>query len=602
MALNTMSAPAPSQPHGYGHLLRRYLRPHWATMLLLALLLFGDIGLQLWMPQIVRMFIDAATAGGALVQLLWLAAAALGITLMQQGLAVAASYLGDSVGWRATNQMRTDLFDHCLRLDLRFHQHHTPGAMIERIDSDVGVLSNFLSRFILLVVGNLLLLLGVLVLLYREDWRLGLLFTLFAGLAIFAIRFVEGKAAPYWESAFGANAELYGFMEERLSGLDDLRANGAVPAMLQRFYQIQRRFFHNGRKAFMSGYIIGSVLEMVLSSGTLGALALGVYLFQRGALTLGGVYLITQYSRLIMQPLGALSEQVDDLQKVRAALTRINELWQTPRQMVGGSGTLPAKRPLTVTFDNVTFAYPPLETETAADPPVAAVPVLQGIRFHLAPGRKLGLLGRTGSGKTTLTRLLFRFYDPGQGEIRVADTPLTALALSELRSRIGLVTQEVQLFDGTLRENLAFFDDAISDDQILAALHELGLTPWLARFPAGLETRLGAGGQGVSAGEAQLIAFTRILLKDVGLVILDEASSRLDSLTERLIETAIDRLLANRTGIIIAHRLATVQRVDDILILEQGRMREYGARHALAADPQSIYAHLLATDLAEVLA
>ncbi|MEZ4659356.1 MAG: ATP-binding cassette domain-containing protein [Caldilineaceae bacterium] len=211
-------------------------------------------------------------------------------------------------------------------------------------------------------------------------------------------------------------------------------------------------------------------------------------------------------------------------------------------------------------------------------------------------------MGRTGSGKTTLTRLLFRFYDPGQGEIRLADMPLPALKLANLRSRIGLVTQEVQLFDGTLRENLAFFDDRIPDDKILGALHELGLTDWLARFPAGLDTRLGVTGQGVSAGEAQLIAFTRVLLKDVGLVILDEASSRLDPLTERLIETAIDRLLYNRTGIIIAHRLATVQRVDDILILEQGRMREYGPRNALAADPASRYAHLLTTDLTEVLA
>ncbi|MEZ4659354.1 MAG: ABC transporter ATP-binding protein [Caldilineaceae bacterium] len=331
MTINTISAPTPGQPHGYAHLLRHYLRPHWAPMLLLALLLFGDIGLQLWTPQIVRTFIDAATAGGALGQLLGLAAAALGVTLVQQGLAVAAAFLGDSVGWRATNQLRTDLFAHCLGLDLRFQQRHTPGAMIERIDSDVGVLSNFLSRFFLLVVGNLLLLLGVLALLYREDWRLGLLFTLFAGLAIYAIRFVEGKAAPYWESAFGASAELYGFMEERLSGLDDLRAKWGRTGHAAQFYQIQRRFFHNGRSAFMSGYIIGSVLEVVLNAGTLGALALGVYLYQRGALTLGSVYLITQYSRLIMQPLGVLSEQVDDLQKVRAGLTRINELWRTPR-------------------------------------------------------------------------------------------------------------------------------------------------------------------------------------------------------------------------------------------------------------------------------
>ncbi|MEZ4862750.1 MAG: ABC transporter ATP-binding protein [Caldilineaceae bacterium] len=599
-----MSTQSLNHSTSYISLLRDYLRPHWIAMLLLALLLFGDIGLQLWAPQIVRTFIDTATAGGALRQLLWLAGAALGVTLLQQAMAIGAAYLGDNVGWRATNRLRTDLFAHCLGLNLRFHQRHTPGAMIERIDSDVGVLSNFLSRFSLLVVGNLLLLLGVLALLYRENWRLGLLFTLFAGLAIYAIRLVEGKAAPYWEKAFGASAELYGFMEERLSGLDDLRTNGAVPAMLQRFYQIQRRFFHDGRNARFAGFVIGSALEVVLSTGTLGALALGVYLYQRGTLTLGGVYLITQYSRLILHPLGVLSEQVDDLQRVRAGLTRVNELWRTPHSLTDGHRELPAQGSLAVTFDNVTFAYPRLfNDEMAKDtaPPPDEAAALQQLSFHLAPGRVLGLLGRTGSGKTTLTRLLFRFYDPNCGEIRLDGTPLSDLKVADLRSRIGLVTQEVQLFAGTLRENLAFFDDQIPDDSILAALRALGLDQWLTRFPAGLDTRLGSGGQGVSAGEAQLIAFTRVLLKDVGLVILDEASSRLDPVTERLMEQAIDRLLQGRTGIIIAHRLATVQRVDDILILEQGRIREQGDRQTLAADSNSYYAHLLTTDLAEVL-
>jgi ATP-binding cassette subfamily B protein len=220
----------------------------------------------------------------------------------------------------------------------------------------------------------------------------------------------------------------------------------------------------------------------------------------------------------------------------------------------------------------------------------------------LQPGQVIGLLGRTGSGKTTLSRLIFRLYDPTAGAIRLAGVDLRDLALADLRARVGMVTQDVQLFAASVRENLTLFDTAISDERIEAALRELGLWDWVQALPNGLETQLGAGGQGLSAGEAQLLAFVRVLLRDPGLVILDEASSRLDPATGRLLEKAVTRLLAGRTGIIIAHRLATVQRADSILILEHGRTVEYGVRAELAADPNSRFAQLLVTGMEEVLA
>ena len=195
----------------------------------------------------------------------------------------------------------------------------------------------------------------------------------------------------------------------------------------------------------------------------------------------------------------------------------------------------------------------------------------------------LGLLGRTGSGKTTLTRLLFRFYDPTAGAVRANGVDLRHARLPDLRRRIGIVTQEVQLFRATVRDNLTFFDRTVPDEAILSVIHELGLTRWYESLEKGLDTVLAAGGGGLSAGEAQLLAFTRIFLKNPGLVILDEASSRLDPATEQLIERAVDRLLQNRTAIIIAHRLNTVQRADEILILEGGRVLEHGERAALAA-------------------
>jgi ATP-binding cassette subfamily B protein len=214
----------------------------------------------------------------------------------------------------------------------------------------------------------------------------------------------------------------------------------------------------------------------------------------------------------------------------------------------------------------------------------------------------LGVLGRTGSGKSTLARLLTRLYDPVGGEVRLGGLPLPSVEVGDLRDRVGMVTQEVQLFRATVRDNLTFFDHRVPDERIWDVLFMLGLGDWAAGLEQGLDTVLETGSAGLSAGQAQLLAFARIFLRDPGIVILDEASSRLDPATEVLIERAVDRLLDGRTGVIIAHRLATVERADDIVILEDGRVVELGERAALAADPSSRFARLLRTGLEEVLA
>ncbi|NKQ35788.1 MAG: ATP-binding cassette domain-containing protein [Chloroflexi bacterium] len=234
--------------------------------------------------------------------------------------------------------------------------------------------------------------------------------------------------------------------------------------------------------------------------------------------------------------------------------------------------------------------------------------VLHDISFLLEAGNVLGVLGRTGSGKTTLTRLLFRLYDVDAGAITLDGINVRDVALSDLRQRVGLATPEVQLFEATVRDNLTLFRNydetavPITDDQIHHAIHTLGLDAWLDNLPNGLDTMLKSGGKGLSAGEAQLLAFTRVFLRDPHLIILDEASSRLDPVTEQLLERAIDQLLHGRTAIIIAHRLETVQRANDILILENGRIIEHSPRPQLAATPGSRFAQLLQTGLEEALA
>jgi len=588
----------------YWALLSRYLRPQWCLALLLTLLVPAQIGLQLANPQLMRRFIDGAQAGAPNEALLRLALFFLAVALAQQVVSVAATYVGERLGWTATNGLRADLAGHCLRLDMGFHSAHTPGEMIERIDGDVTALASFFSQLVIQVAGNALLLVGALALLLREDWRLGLGFGAFALATLATLLRLRNIAVGHWAAERQASAELYGYMEERLTGSEDIRANGARAYVMRGFYRHMRRQMASSLRAglmanvMLTSHILLTALGMALS------FALGAHLFGAGAVSIGTVYLAFSYTIMLQRPLERIARQLQELQRAGAAVGRIRALLAVPNRIVDpavAGGALPAG-PLAVAFRDVSFAYHDGRAGSDTEEGQGEEAVLQGITFALPPGAVLGLLGRTGSGKTTLTRLLFRLYDPDDGAVTLGGVDLRRLPVAKLRQRIGMVTQSIQLFHGTVRDNLTFYNGTISDARILTALRELGLDHWLSTLPAGLDSELETGGGGLSAGEAQLLAFARVFLQDPGLVVLDEASSRLDPATERLVDRAVAHLLRGRTAIIIAHRLSTVSRAGEIMILENGRICEHGAREALAGDAGSRFARLLQTGLEEVLA
>ncbi len=568
-------------------LLTDYLRPQWLAVSAMGILLLTGIGLQLFTPQIVSRFIDTARGGAAPEALVRLAVLFLMVAVAGQLVSVLSVYASENVGWTATNKVREDLALHCLRLDLPFHHAKTPGEMIERVDGDVAQLSSFFSQFVIRVLGNTVLLAGILVLLYRSDWRVGAVYTVFTAGALIILRRLIESAVPYWKEARQTSAVLLGFLEERLSGTEDIRASGAVPYVMRRLIDALRNQLEKSRRAWLRGTMMWATTAGLLAVGNAIAFAMGAYLLRGGVITLGTVYLFFHYTEMLRRPLEQITRQMQDLQRASASIGRVGDLLTLDTATKDGPGRLPAGA-LAVDVDRVAFGY--VEDDL----------VLQDLSFRLAPGRVLGLLGRTGSGKTTIGRLFVRFYDPTAGAIRLGGTDIRGVPLADLRGRVGLVTQDVQLFHASVRDNLTFFDRTIDDARIMEVLRALSLVEWMESLPQGLDTHIGP--RALSAGEAQLLAFARVFFKDPGLVILDEASSRLDPATEQLVERSVAALLRGRSAIIIAHRLATVHRADEIMILDAGATIEHGPRAALAADPDSRFASLLRTGLEEVLA
>lgn len=571
-----------SPPHRLNwSLLLRYLRPYRWQMLLLAGILAATIAMQLATPLVASMFIDAATGDGAMDTLLSLAVLTMALALLGQGIAIAETWVAERISWGATNALREDLTAHLLHLDATFHHAHTPGELIERVDGDVGTLARFFSRFTVYVVGNAVLMAGVLALLYALDWRVGLGLTFFVVIALATMLRLRAVATPFSADERQAAADFYGFLGEYLAGLEDIRASGARAFVLRRCAELMRGWLAAKIAAQMRGYGMVAASQGLFGLGMAFALALSAMLYRDGALTIGVVFLVFRYTEMLRQPTEQIRNEVQDLQQAGASLGRIEGLLAQQSRLSDGPGDHLPPGPLSLDVDQGWFGYEP------------GTPVLRGVTLHLPAQRVLGIVGRTGSGKTTLTRLVPRFYDPDAGTVRLGGVDLRTVSVAAVRDRVGLVTQEAHLFNASVRDNLTLFDDSVLDERLVEILESLGMAEWLRELPTGLETILGAGGSGLSAGQTQVLACARILLRDPDVVILDEPSSKLDPATERLIHRAFGRLLAGRTGIIVAHRLSTFALADDILMLEQGEVAEHGPRLALAADPTSRYAAML---------
>ncbi len=538
-------------------------------------------------PLIVRGIVDKATAGTTTSQLSRLAVLFLIVAVATQLINMAVAWMATITAWHTTNGIRIRLARHVLGLSHAFHRQHTPGELIQRVDGDVTSVSDFMGRVIPRAAGALFTVVGMIGVLVVVDWRLALGVVVYVALAVAVI--ISGRHRAVGESSdeMGSYARLYGGIEERLTAAEDLRSNGAGGHAMWRFVEDSADALGSAvrrEKAFLRMWwsVDGSV-----AAGSVISLIASALLVSRRVITVGDAFLLFQYVLLISRPLEDLVDQLETVQKANGAMVRVIDLLAVEPDINDNGETLPPRGPMSLEFRGVAFDYGDDQA------------VLQSVDLSFAAGRSIGIVGRTGSGKTTLSRLVLRLVEATSGTVVLGGVPIEEIPVEELRRRVALIPQEVELLSGSIRDNVTLFDESPSDDEVAEALRNAGLG---GLADGGIHRQLGAGGAGLSAGEAQLLALARVWLRDPDIVVLDEATARVDPATEEQLEAAVALLTKGRTTLIIAHRLSTLRHVDEIVVLDHGRVVEHGDRADLADDLESRYRHLLDLAHDEVLA
>ena len=501
-----------------------------------------------------------------------------------------------SVGQRLTARIRRDLFAHAMDLSLRFHDRMPVGKLLTRLTSDVDALAEVFGSGAVGVLGDLVTLTVIAVTMLLIEWRLGLLLLVSQVPVTLVVLWLQGR---YRKANYRVREELSQLnadFQENLQGLD-------VVQMFRREAFNGARFQRTGlayREAVNGTILFDSSISAFLEWVSLGAvaivLALGGWMVSSGAMGLGILTTFILYSQRLFDPLRQMAERFTQIQGGLTAVERIGELLEEPLEIrdhtrAGPADTqestaegLPAPLQVLpsargeVVFEGVHFGYRPDE------------PILQDLSFRLAPGEHVALVGPTGSGKTTVIRLLCRLYEPQQGRILLDGRDIRSLSLPDLRRQLGVVLQDTFLFSGSVGDNLRL-DQEIDDKQLKEVCRDLGLSSLLGRLPQGLDTELRERGGNLSSGERQLLAVARVAIRNPTVLVMDEATAFMDPSTEATLQRDLDRLLERRTAVVIAHRLATVEAADRILVLRRGRLIEQGTHLQLRAQG-GLYAEL----------
>jgi ATP-binding cassette, subfamily B, multidrug efflux pump len=549
-----------------------YLRPHKRYVLLALALILLESGLEVTFPWFTKIAIDKYIATSNMRGLAFIAAIYIVLLFVRFVVASAETYVLQNTGQKIMYDMRMQVFQHLHSLSVSFYDKNPVGRLITRVVTDVDVLNEMFSAGIVSIFGDIFTLVGIMIAIMVLNWRLGLVTLsvvplIFVTTAIFRI-----KARDSYRRVRIAIAKINAFLQEHLTGMAVVQLYNRERKSFSKFDDINKEHLTANLDGILAYAWFYPAIELLNSIAIALIIWYGGGKVVQGALSLGALVLFTQYANRFFQPIADMSEKYNILQSAMASSERLFKLIDTPAVIVNPANAVAPEEATqgAIEFRNVWFAYNDEDW------------VLKDVSFSVRAGESVAIVGHTGAGKTTTTSLLTRFYDIQQGEILLDGVNIAKLDLSYLRSSFAVVLQDVFLFSGTLESNIRL-GSPISRERLEAAAEDVNLAPFVRTLPSGLDHPVNERGTTLSAGQRQLLAFARALAHDPKILILDEATSSVDTETEIQIRKAIDRLMEGRTSIIIAHRLSTIQRCDKIIVMHKGRVREVGTHQQLLA-------------------
>ncbi len=545
----------------------------------LAVMLFAVVvasATSLAPPYLAGRAIDAGILAGDERALTLIVIAFVILTTAYAATSYLQTYLVGWIGVRVLQDLREEVFKHIQKMSIGFFTRNRPGALISRMTNDIEALNQLISAGIVTLFSNILTLVGVVVILVLLDWHLALItFSVLPLLLITSLVFRRYSAGAFKETRERISA-ITSHLQETLSGVRVVRSFGQEDRHLTRMTELNTLNRQANMKTVYLNATYFPATELMTAIGTGAILLYGGYQVINGNIMVGVVVSFIGYLQLFFDPIQQLAQLYATYQQGMAALDKIFGLLDTDVEIVDRPYAVdPDRIEGALSFDGVSFSYA-TEAERIGSADQSVRWAVRDIDLDIAAGETVALVGSTGAGKSTLAKLVTRFYDPQRGAILIDGKPLPHYTQRPLRRQMGIVPQEGFLFSGTIAENMSFGRPDAMIDEIAAAADAVGATRFIERLPEGLETQVGERGVQLSSGQRQLVAFARIMLTQPRILILDEATSSVDTQTERTIELALDRLMAGRTAIVIAHRLSTIRRADRIVVLDNGEIVETG--------------------------